>query len=459
MRTGIAEPSDNTVRLGRQEVIWAFLMAAAFALVAVSSRSQDWSPFWLFVLLFAFALVSEALAVELTANVWLSGEMFAMVLAMTLLGPAPAAVIGVGCLLIYGVTRRTRPLLVMRNLATVAVEAVCGGLLARWAIDAFDIAIDEPEFAVLVLVVFAFSLVLNLLQIGLILRLAEGGRVLGPMKDVKQLLAAELPTALLTGVSAVVYAHTGVAALGVYALALLVFQYMLRELKLSQQRAGELAKLQSDRRRLVAQALDAEDRERQRLAEALHDDALQNLLAARQDLQEVGQNGGGESIRRASAALDQTVQQLRAATFELHPAVLLHAGLESALRDVAERQAQRGGFEARVSVAPDAVGHADSLLFSLAREQLVNAAKHAGASVVSVTIERARDQLELEVADDGRGMEEGRASRAVAQGHIGLAAGAERVEAIGGRLEIISAPGAGTRIRTRLPVDAVAPAD
>src|SRR3712207_6726154 len=105
-------------------------------------------------------------------------------------------------------------------------------------------------------------------------------------------------------------------------------------------RADEIAKLATSRGRLVAQALDAEDLARRRLAEALHDEALQNLLAARH---EIGV-GAGADVDLVVRGLDETVTQLREAVFDLHPYLLEQAGLGVALRAVAERAARRGGF-------------------------------------------------------------------------------------------------------------------
>jgi len=99
-------------------------------------------------------------------------------------------------------------------------------------------------------------------------------------------------------------------------------------------RAERIDQLAALRGRLVAEALDAEDRERRRLAEALHDEAIQNLLAARQELGEA-ERGDGESLWRARVGVDRTVDQLRTAIFELHPHLLESAGLPAALEAVA----------------------------------------------------------------------------------------------------------------------------
>lgn len=216
--------------------------------------------------------------------------------------------------------------------------------------------------------------------------------------------------------------------------------------RLLARRADEVARLAADRGRLVAQALDAEDRERRRLAGALHDEAVQNLLAARNEL------AGGADLAFVQRGLDLTVQQLRDAIFDLHPAALDHAGLAAALEAVAAQAGRRGGFAWTVEVAPEATGIADQLVFSLARELVLNVVKHAAASSLRVRVQRTAGELLLEVADDGRGLDPARLRAAPLAGHIGLASATERVEALDGTLELAAEPGQGTLVRARIPL-------
>jgi two-component system NarL family sensor kinase len=212
--------------------------------------------------------------------------------------------------------------------------------------------------------------------------------------------------------------------------------------------ADERSELAESRRRLVTQALDAEDMARRRLAEALHDEALQNLLAARQELGA----GDGAQLELVAEGLDQTVVQLREAVFDLHPYLLEQSGLCAALRAVAERAGRRGGFAVHVDVDDDAPGAHEQLLFSIGRELIVNVEKHAGASKLWIAVRRRRDAVELTVSDDGRGIDLDSAALAPRAGHIGLASSIERAEAVGGSFNVGAAPhGRGTLVRVRLP--------
>ena len=254
---------------------------------------------------------------------------------------------------------------------------------------------------------------------------------------------------------ALVYPTTGVAGARTFELAQLAYLAVaalaafLLAVVLERRRAA-IELLAESRRQLVAQALDAEDRERRRLAEALHDEAMQTLLATRQDLYEAPAD-----LVRARDGIDRAVADLRSAIFDLHPHLLGEAGLGAALQAVADGVARRGGAPAVVvDAAVEGTDH-DDLLFSIARELIANAARHAGASHIDVTITRERGELVLLVADDGCGIAPGRARDAALAGHIGLASCRERAAAAGGSLAIEGGPGRGTTVRVTVPVTPV----
>jgi two-component system NarL family sensor kinase len=129
---------------------------------------------------------------------------------------------------------------------------------------------------------------------------------------------------------------------------------------------------------------------------------------------------------------------------------LEQGGFELALGAVARQAARQGDFEIEIDLDPDLVAVHDELFLAVARELLTNAARHADAGRVSVSLKPAGDAVELEVADDGRGMEPGRRERALAEGHIGLASVAQRVQSESGEFHLESSS-AGTRARARMP--------
>jgi two-component system NarL family sensor kinase len=202
-------------------------------------------------------------------------------------------------------------------------------------------------------------------------------------------------------------------------------------------------------RQLVAQVMEAEDAARRRIAQLIHDDALQSLLAAHQELIEAAP--GRAQVMRAHEVVAGTIERLREALVALHPVTLEQGGFEQALGAVARQAERQGGLEVDVEIEVEALGDQDELLLAIARELITNAARHSGASKVGVRLRRTEDAVELEVADDGSGIEPGRPQRALAEGHIGLASVAQRLQAVGGELELLDAPGGGAVARAKIP--------
>jgi two-component system NarL family sensor kinase len=216
-------------------------------------------------------------------------------------------------------------------------------------------------------------------------------------------------------------------------------------------RTERVAELAAIRQRLMADAMSAEERERQLLAEALHDHAVQNLLSVGHELQEVAEDVDHPALRRAEETLGETVHELREAMFELHPYVLEQAGLRAAIPAIGRRAARRGSFRLNCDLRYGGPHPHERLLVSVARELLGNAAKHADATEVTLRLAHENGGVTLVVRDNGRGFDAGELPERLAQGHIGLASQRMRVESAGGRLEIHTAPGSGTMAVVHLP--------
>lgn len=111
----------------------------------------------------------------------------------------------------------------------------------------------------------------------------------------------------------------------------------------------------------------------------------------------------------------------------------------------------RGGLDLRLDLRYDD-GHAgEPLLFSAARKLLSNVMRYAEATWVNVRLVETGDEIELVVKDDGRGFPPERLAERLADRHVGLASQRVRVEAAGGRMDVRSAPGEGTRVEIHLP--------
>ncbi len=204
-----------------------------------------------------------------------------------------------------------------------------------------------------------------------------------------------------------------------------------------------------NRKQFVAQVMEAEDRARLRIAQLIHDDALQSLLAANQDLIEAAP--GREQVTRAHEVVSGTIEQLREAMLALHPVTLEQGGLEQALSAVA-RQAERqvAGLTVVVDLDPAALGRNDELILAIMRELLSNVARHSHARSARVDVRSLNGAVEITVDDDGEGMDPERRREAVSEGHIGLASVTQRVEANGGEIQLRATQGSGTQVWARL---------
>jgi two-component system NarL family sensor kinase len=218
-------------------------------------------------------------------------------------------------------------------------------------------------------------------------------------------------------------------------------------------RIQEVTELNADRERLLAEVMGAEAHERQLLAEGLHDGAIQSLLAARHDLEHVSLSArSSPQLARADEALLDVVRQLRSTIFEMHPHVLDAAGLDAAVKQVAEMSALRGGFDLTLELdeLPDQTAN-DRVLFSVFRELMTNVVRHADARQVKVTLHALPDSRVVTVADDGHGFDPDAAEEVVSEGHIGLRSQRVRLETVGGRLDIRRGKNGGTVAAARVP--------
>ena len=226
---------------------------------------------------------------------------------------------------------------------------------------------------------------------------------------------------------------------------------------LQRRRVVAIGRLAEDRRELVDQMVELEERERRDLAEHLHDGALQYVLAARQDLEDVGTDPvAGE---RVDHALGEAIGLLRSTLTQLHPAVVHEAGLLPALRDLTDAAARRARLEVELRTEgwdDETRTSADALLLATARELVTNVAKHARASRLLVDLALQTSSVgpraRLVVSDDGVGLQDADLADRLREGHVGLASRRIHVEAVGGVLRIGAAELRGTRVEVVVPV-------
>jgi signal transduction histidine kinase len=194
-------------------------------------------------------------------------------------------------------------------------------------------------------------------------------------------------------------------------------------------------------------------KERERLARELHDSVTQSLYSVTL-LSEAGRQlakaGDLERVEgylgRLGVISQQALKEMRLLVYELRPLVLKREGLVGALQQRLDAVEKRAGVDVRLLVEGEADLPAtfEEALYRVAQEALNNALKHAAANSVTVYVRRQGDGVELEVVDDGVGFDPGAAGGV---GGMGVMSMRERAEKIGGVLEIISAPGKGTRVK------------
>lgn len=205
-------------------------------------------------------------------------------------------------------------------------------------------------------------------------------------------------------------------------------------------------------RRLLHRLLRTGEDERRLVARELHDrggGALFSLLHGLRRLREFvhPRDAGAEAeVDRLIAVTEATVNDLRALLADLRPRLLDDLGLAEALRELLSRERALSGIPVSFEVATDVLPDSESALalYRVAQEAFTNIRRHAQANEANVRLARDDGGWTLAVEDDGNGLNDGRAG-------LGLRTMQERVEALGGRLEIRSAPGSGTKIWAWVP--------
>jgi putative nucleotidyltransferase with HDIG domain len=202
-------------------------LSAAVCAAALTSEAADWRPIELVLLLFVLAAGSEIMTIEMR-RLRISASFLAIVLAMALLGPAPAAAIGIGSVLIDGAISRGSFRRVAINVTIYSIFPVLGGLL----LDGFEgnpSPQDALAFAGMVLLVFMLTNTLNFLLVALMMHLDGVVSFRDAVKTTfLPVLPVEFATGLLTAGVAYCYGLIGVGAVGLLAVVIFVFQYLFR---------------------------------------------------------------------------------------------------------------------------------------------------------------------------------------------------------------------------------------
>ncbi len=211
---------------------------------------------------------------------------------------------------------------------------------------------------------------------------------------------------------------------------------------------------------LASQLTLAEERERRQLATRLHDEISQSLVISKIKLEALRNEGAcsksHQTIDRVCEELAAAIEASRSVTGELSYPILKELGFESAvaawLRDKVGAHGIRTGFKCDKRPKPMSED-IQTLLFRSVKELLINAVKHSQARRVDVSIRRQGSEIEVTVKDDGVGFAPKQIASAVTEHYnLGLFSIYERLEQLGGSMEIESAPGQGCRVMMRAPL-------
>jgi two-component system sensor histidine kinase UhpB len=229
-------------------------------------------------------------------------------------------------------------------------------------------------------------------------------------------------------------------------------EMLVAERTLALQQANEALVAAKERlQALSARLISAQEEERRHVARELHDETGQALTLIRMQLAELAGTAPAHLVGECMQNVDRAIAHIRGLSLRLRPPMLDDLGLVDALEWVAGQQARAAGWNLRLDLpepedrfSPDV----ETACFRICQEALTNAARYSHASEVTVSLRLSPASMQLEVADNGAGFDlERYRSPEERKKHFGLVSMSERATLAGGRLEIVTSPGHGTRLR------------
>jgi PAS domain S-box-containing protein len=234
---------------------------------------------------------------------------------------------------------------------------------------------------------------------------------------------------------------------------------LLEDVTVQRQAEKNIRAYQEQLRSVASELSLTEERERRRLATELHDHVGQILALAQIKLGALRQSTSstelGEPMDEVRRLIEQTIQYTRSLTFELSPPILYDLGFDAAVEWLAELFHQQHGVAIRVQTDKSAKTMSDELLvllFQTVRELLGNVVKFAGAKNIMVFIAREDGALRVKMEDDGLRTGASPELSLDGPGGFGIFSIKERLKYLGGRLEVTTEPGWGTRVTLQVPL-------
>ncbi len=449
---------EATPRNSETTLSWPVARAFIVLLLALGgsialSTSEDWEPAWLLACLLVMAAVAELGCVRL-GGVRMVPNDVALALAILILGPLPAVAIAAVGVVLDTALGHLGWRLCLVNLATMSMQCAAGAVVFASASGWGWATPGEGGLLATAIAVVAVQYIAGAASVWV--TNPHGLAVAGA--EVRRAQPVVLPwvamNALVIAGAVHAYFTIGGSVIVVCAVVQVTLALQLRAVEHSEGMRRDLAEEQRSRERAAAAVLDARAAARREFLATVHDDALQDLLAARQDLIEV-ERGDNTRLSHAAGSLNAGLTRLR----ELMAHGVTHHGietpLEEGLSDALARLREHGvRCELRVDTKPQS--DVDPFLLQIGCELISNAFKHASAGMFSLHVFGDNRCVTVAARDDGLGFDPSQLSRSVAEGHVGLALLRERVGALGGSMRIASARGAGTRIAVEIPLQTLA---
>ncbi|GAH29611.1 unnamed protein product, partial [marine sediment metagenome] len=223
----------------------------------------------------------------------------------------------------------------------------------------------------------------------------------------------------------------------------------------------EERKLQDNLRFYLRECLRAQEEERKRLACELHDDTSQLVLLLSRHIDNIASEASNylpQELRNEFEKLYELSQQaydgIKRYAQALRPRILDDLGLVPALEWLAQEITKLAGIKVQVKTdtVPPLPPETQLVLFRIAQEALNNIHRHSEASEANITLEYQEDAVRMTISDNGKGFElPQQLSDFAAQGKLGLTGMAERIQLVGGEIEITSQIGKGTKIIVKAP--------
>lgn len=220
---------------------------------------------------------------------------------------------------------------------------------------------------------------------------------------------------------------------------------------------AELKDSRQKLRELAAQTEAARESERKHIAREVHDELGQVLTALRMDLSLLGMQAGSsfqpvtDKLQSMKGLVDRAILGVRNVAANLRPSAL-DMGLVAAIEWLRDEFVRHTGVPCEIHVSDDNIDLDEAravVIFRIVQESLTNVTRYAQASKVAIALEPHDDSLWLEVRDDGQGFSPSLVEKGKSFGLLGMR---ERAIALGGRVEVVSAPGQGTLISVKIPM-------